>query len=130
MMPRPFSLLERSVPLKAGGATNRKGSFEIGGTFGGTGCWRRHSERPPGPILYSKSGADGRIRTGDPLFTKQLLCQLSYVGAAPRLYEGYEVATVVCAGSRALMVIWLTGTLSLRKVVTKVLRVGSHQVIK
>ncbi|SRR6266567_424879 len=32
------------------------------------------------PILYSKSGADGRIRTGDPLFTKQLLCQLSYVG--------------------------------------------------
>ena len=82
------------------------------------------------PISYSKSGADGRIRTGDPLFTKQLLCQLSYVGAAPRLYEGYEVATVVCAGSSALIVIWLTGTLSLRNVVTKVLRVGSHQVIR
>jgi hypothetical protein len=77
-----------------------------------------------------EGSADGRIRTDDPLFTKQLLCQLSYVGAAPRLYEGYEVATVVCAGSSALMVIWLTGTLSLRKVVTKVLRVGSHHVIR
>src|SRR6266851_2900656 len=42
----------------------------------------------PAPILYSKSGADGRIRTGDPLFTKQLLCQLSYVGVRFRLYEG------------------------------------------
>jgi hypothetical protein len=81
-------------------------------------------------FVFTESGADGRIRTGDPLFTKQLLCQLSYVGAAPRLYEGYEVATVVCAGSSALMVIWLTGTLSLRKVVTKVLRVGSHHVIR
>jgi len=36
----------------------------------------------------------------------------------------------VCAGSSALIVIWLTGTLSLRNVVTKVLRVGSHQVIR
>src|SRR5205807_7907958 len=33
--------------------------------------------------LLQKSGADGRIRTGDPLFTKQLLCQLSYVGVRP-----------------------------------------------
>ena len=30
-----------------------------------------------------ENGADGRIRTGDPLFTKQLLCQLSYVGVRP-----------------------------------------------
>ena len=30
--------------------------------------------------FVSEFGADGRIRTGDPLFTKQLLCQLSYVG--------------------------------------------------
>ena len=47
--------------------------------------------RKPAPrasILYSESGADGRIRTGDPLFTKQPLCQLSYVGVRPRLYEG------------------------------------------
>src|SRR5438128_2438229 len=58
---------------------------------------------------------------------------------AHRLYEGlafaeegavYEVATVVCAGSRGLTVTWLTGTLSLRKVVTKVLRLGSHQVMR
>ena len=27
-----------------------------------------------------RGSADGRIRTDDPLFTKQLLCQLSYVG--------------------------------------------------
>src|SRR5207253_2194927 len=33
--------------------------------------------------IRTKSGADGRIRTGDPLFTKQLLCQLSYVGVRP-----------------------------------------------
>src|SRR5207249_5813978 len=34
-------------------------------------------------VSYSESGADGRIRTGDPLFTKQPLCQLSYVGVRP-----------------------------------------------
>ena len=95
-----------------------------GTTNGTTGALNRSR---PGSNSYS---ADGRIRTDDPLFTKQLLCQLSYVGAAPRLYEGYEVATVVCAGSSGLMVIWLTGTLSLRNVVTKVLRVGSHHVIR
>src|SRR5207245_10603858 len=100
MMPRPVSLLERSVPLQAGGATNRKGSFEIGGTFGGTGCWRRHSERPPGPILYSKSGADGRIRTGDPLFTKQLLCQLSYVGVRPDYMERLRGLLRIKTGGR------------------------------
>jgi len=51
---------------------------------------------------------------------------------SPRLYEGpvYEVATVVCAGSRGLIVTRFTGWLSLRKVVTNVLRVGSHQVIR
>jgi hypothetical protein len=41
-----------------------------------------------------KLGADGRIRTGDPLFTKQLLCQLSYVGVRPDYMSasspGYE----------------------------------------
>src|SRR2546423_12126170 len=93
----------------------------------------------PAAILYSKSGADGRIRTADPLFTKQLLCQLSYVGVRTDYMRGllprrkgviYDVATVVCAGSRGLTVTWLTGTFSLRKVVTKVLRLGSHQVIK
>jgi hypothetical protein len=31
--------------------------------------------------------ADGRIRTDDPLFTKQLLCQLSYVGVRPDYME-------------------------------------------
>src|SRR5438552_4127679 len=54
------------------------------------------------------------------------------IGERPTAEEGavYEVATVVCAGSRGLTVTWLTGTLSLRKVVTKVLRLGSHQVIR
>ena len=96
------------------------------------------ARQPAAPTLYSKSGADGRIRTGDPLFTKQLLCQLSYVGVRTDYMRGllparrvlYEVATVVCAGSRGLTVTWLTGTLSLRNVVTKVFRLGSHQVIK
>ena len=40
------------------------------------------------PISYSESGADGRIRTGDPLFTKQLLCQLSYVGVRTDYMRG------------------------------------------
>ena len=35
-----------------------------------------------------KNGADGRIRTGDPLFTKQLLCQLSYVGVRTDYMSG------------------------------------------
>jgi hypothetical protein len=39
---------------------------------------------------YSESGADGRIRTGDPLFTKQLLCQLSYVGVRPDYMSGQK----------------------------------------
>jgi hypothetical protein len=43
---------------------------------------------------YSEMRADGRIRTGDPLFTKQLLCQLSYVGVRPDYMsassQGYE----------------------------------------
>src|ERR1700693_1728322 len=42
----------------------------------------------------------------------------------------YEVATVVWAGSRGLTVTRFTGRLSLRNVVTKVRRVGSHQVIR
>jgi len=42
----------------------------------------------------------------------------------------YEVATVVCAGSRGLIVIRFTGRLSLRNVVTNVDRLGSHQVIR
>jgi len=51
-------------------------------------------------------------------------------GLLPARRVLYEVATVVCAGSRGLTVTWLTGTLSLRNVVTKVFRLGSHQVIK
>jgi len=42
----------------------------------------------------------------------------------------YEVATVVCAGSRGLTVTRFTGRLSFKNVVTKVLRVGSHQVMR
>ena len=53
----------------------RWGSFEIGGTFGGTAPRGRAPGEAAKPISYSESGADGRIRTGDPLFTKQLLCQ-------------------------------------------------------
>jgi hypothetical protein len=55
----------------------------------------------------------------------------------PRLYEAskwggirYEVATVVWAGSRGLTVTRFTGRLSLKNVVTNVLRAGSHQVTK
>jgi len=51
-------------------------------------------------------------------------------GLLPARRVLYEVATVVCAGSRGLTVTWLTGTLSLRKVVTNVFRLGSHQVIR
>src|SRR5205823_8715824 len=40
----------------------------------------------------TKSGADGRIRTGDPLFTKQLLCQLSYVGVRTDYMRGLRPA--------------------------------------
>ncbi len=42
--------------------------------------------------MYSNFGADERIRTADPLFTKQLLCQLSYVGVAGSLYCPIELA--------------------------------------
>ena len=59
------------------------GCFQIGGTFGGTAFWAWPLGSSLGSISYSESGADGRIRTGDPLFTKQLLCQLSYVGVRP-----------------------------------------------
>jgi hypothetical protein len=52
-------------------------SFEIGGTFGGTAPRRVTSRRRIGPVLYSKSGADGRIRTGDPLFTNQAAIEFS-----------------------------------------------------
>ena len=58
---------------------NQVGCAQIGGTFGGTE--RRHGAS--GRQFVFKFGADGRIRTGDPLFTKQLLYQLSYVGLAP-----------------------------------------------
>jgi hypothetical protein len=47
-----------------------------------------------------------------------------------RLRVNQEVATVTCAGSSGLIVIWFTGTVSLTKVVTKVFRDGSHQVIR
>ena len=135
-MPRAVDL--RLVAERLIGCRKRWGSFEIGGTFGGTAPRGRALGEAAKPISYSESGADGRIRTGDPLFTKQLLCQLSYVGVRTDYMRGllparrvlYEVATVVCAGSRGLTVTWLTGTLSLRNVVTKVFRLGSHQVIK
>src|SRR6266516_27707 len=71
-------------PIKAGGATNRKGSFEIGGTFGGTACWRRHWERSPGPILYSKSGADEHLRLIRHKRTSvEVSHSLALVGAVP-----------------------------------------------
>src|ERR1700693_3699166 len=75
--------------------------------------WSRRPDSDRRPAVYKTAALPAELRR-----------------RAPRLYEGYEVATVVWAGSSALMVIWLTGTLSLRKVVTKVLRVGSHQVIR
>ena len=78
----------RLVAERLIGCRKRWGSFEIGGTFGGTAPRGRALGEAAKPISYSESGADGRIRTGDPLFTKQPLCQLSYVGVRPRLYEG------------------------------------------
>jgi hypothetical protein len=53
------------------------GSFEIGGTFDGTSRWRWRPGRPRRPISYSKSGADERIRTADPLFTNQAAIEFS-----------------------------------------------------
>src|SRR2546421_10170303 len=70
----------------------RWGSFEIGGTFGGTAPRGRALGEAIKPISYSESGADGRIRTGDPLFTKQLLCQLSYVGVRTDYMRGFVPA--------------------------------------
>src|SRR5207302_11381216 len=106
-----------------------------GGTFGGTRAqagrarqpfvfrlWRRRPDSNRRPAVYKTAALPAELRR-----------------RAHRLYEGlcfqrggvlYEVATVVCAGSRGLTVTWLTGTLSLRNVVTKVFRLGSHQVIK
>src|SRR5438552_11508484 len=83
--------------------------------------WSRRPDSNRRPAVYKTAALPAELRR-----------------RAHRLYEGlasaeegavYEVATVVCAGSRGLTVTWLTGTLSLRKVVTKVLRLGSHQVI-
>lgn len=39
----------------------------------------------PLPIGSGLDGADGRIRTDDLVFTKHLLCQLSYIGPEPCL---------------------------------------------
>ena len=85
-------------------------------------------------FVFKASEADERIRTADPLFTKQPLCQLSYVGPADQLYgrvrPAQAISTFACSGSSGLIVIWLTGTVSLTKVVTKVPRAGSHQVTR
>src|SRR5947209_4787139 len=35
-------------------------------------------------------GAHARIRTGDLLLTKEMLCHLSYVGAAPNITKGFR----------------------------------------
>src|SRR5689334_300524 len=43
--------------------------------------------------LAKEWSADGRIRTGDPLFTKQLLCQLSYVGVRTDYMSGWVPQT-------------------------------------
>ena len=45
--------------------------FQIGGTFGGTASGEWALRLSLSPISYSKSEADGWIRTGDPLFTNQ-----------------------------------------------------------
>jgi hypothetical protein len=120
---------ETHQPKEVGHITRRRGTHQP------KAQWDTSAE------LAQEMRADGRIRTGDPLFTKQLLCQLSYVGVRPELYErlrgkcrddarSYEVATVVCAGSSGLIVIKLTGWVSLTNVVTKVDRDGSHHVIR
>jgi hypothetical protein len=54
------------------------GYFQIGGTFGGTGRRLWPSGRRQGPISYSESGADERIRTADPLFTNQTAIEFSW----------------------------------------------------
>src|SRR5207245_7233753 len=54
----------------------------------GVGRISRRPNGTPQPNFYTKTGADGRIRTGDPLFTKQLLCQLSYVGVRTDYMRG------------------------------------------
>ena len=43
-------------------------SLKIGFTFGGTALAAQQADAA---ILSAESGADGRIRTGDPLFTNQ-----------------------------------------------------------
>ena len=57
--------------------------------------YREVAEKPRGNLrTSSKSGADERIRTADPLFTKQLLCQLSYVGVRPDYMRGLAAPTL------------------------------------
>ena len=48
----------------------------------------------PGPTFYLHSGADDRDRTGDLVLTKDVLCQLSYIGRRSLEREtGIEPAT-------------------------------------
>jgi hypothetical protein len=51
----------------------RLGSLKIGGTFGGTERRRGLDQRQ----FVFKFGADGRIRTGDPLFANQAAIEFS-----------------------------------------------------
>jgi len=49
-------------------------SLKIGFTFGGTALAAQQADAA---ILSAESGADGRIRTGDPLFTNQTAIEFS-----------------------------------------------------
>src|SRR2546422_2741372 len=51
--------------------------------------------------------ADERIRTADPLFTKQLLCQLSYVGVRPDYMKPAQRGLARSLGGSYRRVCWL-----------------------
>src|SRR5260370_30631652 len=90
-----------------------------------TEIWSRRPDSDRRPAVYKTAALPAELRRRAPRLYGAPPCP-------PREWEGifYEVATVVCAGSRGLMVTRFTGWLSLRKVVTNVLRVGSHPVIR
>jgi hypothetical protein len=54
-------------------------------------------------IRFRGVGADGRIRTGDPLFTKQLLYQLSYVGVRPDYMYAPTLPSPVNGGGEIML---------------------------
>jgi len=70
------------------------GPFSAGGYTGGYKSDDPYKEigHRDGAIRIRKWSADDRIRTRDPLFTKQLLYQLSYVGLAPIIWRSADLA--------------------------------------